>query len=56
MIKIKTVRCHYRYLADYCNRIGRDHILSITSCYLEHYNDHIFTIVYDTPGLVLKDC
>jgi len=53
---IKTVRCHYAYLADYCNKISRDHIISITSAFGEQYGEHFFTIVYDTPGLELKDC
>lgn len=53
---IKTVRCHYNKLADYCNKIGRKHIISITSCFGEQYGEHFFTIVYDTPDLVLADC
>ena len=54
--EIKTVRCHYSYLADYCNKIGKEHIISITSCFGEQYGEHFFTIVYDTPGIELKDC
>ena len=53
---IKTVRCHYPFLAEYCNKIGREHIISITSCYGEQYGEHFFTIIYDTPNLVLEDC
>lgn len=53
---IKTVRCQYRFLAEYCNKIGKEHIISITNCYGENYREHLFTIVYDTPNLVLKDC
>lgn len=53
---IKTVRCHYQFLADYCNKIGREHIISITSCYGEQYGEHFFTLVYDTPDLALEDC
>ena len=53
---IKTVRCHYNYLADYCNKIGKEHIISITSCFGEWGGEHFFTIVYDTPELELKDC
>lgn len=53
---IKTVRCHYQFLADYCNKIGKEHIISITSCYGEQYGEHFFTLVYDTPDLVLEDC
>ena len=43
-------------LADYCNKIGREHIISITSCFGEQYGEHFYTIVYDTPDLVLADC
>lgn len=53
---IRTVRCHYKELADYCNKIGRSHIISITSCFGEQYGEHFFTIVYDTPNLNLEDC
>ena len=53
---IKTVRCHYNKLADYCNKIGREHIISITSCFGEQYGEHFFTLVYDTPELELEDC
>ena len=53
---IRTVRCRYSHLEYYCNKIGREHIISITSCFGEQYGEHFFTIVYDTPKLELKDC
>lgn len=53
---IKTVRCHYNFLGDYCNKIGREHIVSITSSWGEQYGEHFFTLVYDTPDLALEDC
>lgn len=53
---IKTVRCHYNFLEEYCNKIGRKHIISITSCFGEQHGEHFFTLVYDTPDLRLKDC
>lgn len=56
MLMIKTVRCHYNFLADYCNQIGREHLISVTSCFGEQYGEHFFTLIYDTPNLELKDC
>ena len=50
---IRTVRCHYNKLEEYCNKIGREHIISITSCWGEQYGEHFFTLVYDTPNLIL---
>ncbi len=53
---IKTVRCHYGSLADYLNEIGREHIISITSAFIQQSGEHFFTVVYDTPHLELTDC
>ena len=52
---IKTVICGYKKLANYCNKIGREHIISITSSFAEHSFEHFYTIVYDTPNLILGD-
>lgn len=53
---IKTVRCHYDFLADYCNKIGREHIISVTSLFCDNYAEGLYTIVYDTPCLEFEDC
>lgn len=55
MTKIKTVKCVYSQLANQCYRIRREHILAIISGEDINRSETVYTIVYDTPYLLLED-
>lgn len=52
---IKSVRCTSELLDEYLNKIGKRHLISMSSVYYEKESCVVYTLVFNTPGLYLSD-